>query len=255
MAETGYRGRFLWFDLMTISTKEAVAFYSKIAGWATELWQEDYTMWTNQGEPLGGVMDLPEGVRAAGAPPHWISHIGTPNVDATCDKVVELGGEVLRPPEDIPTVGRFAVLKDPHGAVFSGFTSSSSAPGHEGPPKTGEFSWHELATTDHASAFDFYHNLFDWEKMEPMDMGEMGTYQIFGRKGLPLGGMFNKTAEMPGPPNWLYYILVSNVETVAEEVKRLGGQVLNGPMDVPGGDKIAQCMDPHGALFAIHSKA
>jgi predicted enzyme related to lactoylglutathione lyase len=37
-------------------------------------------------------------------------------------------------------------------------------------------------------------------------------------------------------------------------VTQLGGQVLNGPMEVPGGDIIAQCMDPQGAAFALHSK-
>ncbi len=43
--------------------------------------------------------------------------------------------------------------------------------------------------------------------------------------------------------------------TTVARVKELGGQVLNGPMDVPGGDKIAQCMDPQGAVFALHSAA
>ena len=30
-----------------------------------------------------------------------------------------------------------------------------------------------------------------------------------------------------------------------------GGQVLNGPMEVPGGGWIVQCMDPQGAMFAL----
>jgi predicted enzyme related to lactoylglutathione lyase len=25
-----------------------------------------------------------------------------------------------------------------------------------------------------------------------------------------------------------------------------------GPMDIPGGDSIAQCLDPQGAAFALH---
>jgi hypothetical protein len=67
-----------------------------------------------------------------------------------------------------------------------------------------------------------------------------------------LGGMFNKTPEMPAPPHWLYYVRVDDVDRVAGEVPKAGGTVLNGPMDVPGGDRIAQCMDPQGAAFAIH---
>ena len=37
-------------------------------------------------------------------------------------KVAELGGRVLRPPQDIPTVGRFCVLQDPQGAVICAIT-------------------------------------------------------------------------------------------------------------------------------------
>jgi len=65
--------------------------------------------------------------------------------------------------------------------------------------------------------------------------------------------MFNKPPEMKMPPNWLQYIRVDSADRVADAVKANGGMVLNGPMDVPGGDRIAQCMDPQGAAFAIHS--
>ena len=86
-------------------------------------------------------------------------------------------------------------------------------------------------------------------------MGDGWIYQIYGRNNLPLGGMFNKPPEMEGPPTWLYYIKVDSVDNAVEQVKELGGQVLNGPMDVPGGDKIAQCLDPQGAVFALHSSS
>ncbi len=86
-------------------------------------------------------------------------------------------------------------------------------------------------------------------------MGPGGIYQIYGHKGAPLGGMFNKPDEMPGPPMWLYYVSVDDVNQSVEKVTALGGQVLNGPMEVPGGDLIAQCVDPQGALFALHSKS
>jgi predicted enzyme related to lactoylglutathione lyase len=119
----------------------------------------------------------------------------------------------------------------------------------------GEISWHELTTTDHAKAYDFYQKLFGWEKTSAMDMWEMGEYQMYGRGEETLGGMWTKPADLPMPPNWLYYIRVANVDDAAERIKTLGGQVLNGPMDVPGGDRIAQCMDPQGAAFAVHSRA
>ena len=38
-------------------------------------------------------------------------------------------------------------------------------------------------------------------------------------------------------------------------MKSARGALLNGPMDVPGGDQIAQFTDPHGAFFAGHALA
>lgn len=256
MSETEARGRFVWYDLMTSDPDAAVDFYGKVIGWGTAPWEGGplpYTMWTKGETPIGGVMEFPEDVKAAGVPPHWIAYIATPDVDATVARAKQLGGCVLHDSEDIPDVGRFAVLGDPQGAAFAVFTPKSEAPGHSGPPEPGNFSWHELATSDHQAAFDFYQQLFGWEKTDATDLGAMGVYQMYGLGGVPLGGMFNKPAEMPGPPAWLYYTTVDNVNQAVERVKKHGGQVLNGPMEVPGGDIVAQCMDPQGAPFAIHS--
>jgi hypothetical protein len=139
--------------------------------------------------------------------------------------------------------------------MFAVFTALGDAPGHEGPPNKGEFSWHELMTSDYQAAWDFYSKLFGWKVTSTMDMGPAGMYQMYGRDdGIPMGGMFNKPAEVQGPPAaWLYYAKVDDVNATVETVKKNGGQVLNGPMEVPGGDLIAQCMDPQGAMFAVHS--
>jgi hypothetical protein len=60
---------------------------------------------------------------------------------------------------------------------------------------------------------------------------------------------------MPGPPAWLYYTMVDDIDEAVERVRGSGGQVMNGPMEVPGGSMIAQCMDPQGAMFALHAAA
>ena len=250
------RGRFCWYDLMTPDPGAAEGFYKEIAGWGTDISQASempYTMFTNGGKPLGGVMQLPEEARAQGAPPHWLAYIAVPDVHETTAKAKALGAHTYVEPQEIPNVGSFAVLADPQGAVFAVFASAEEVPGHDEPPTKGEFSWHELATTDHEAAFDFYADLVGWQKTDAMDMGEMGIYQMYGAGSSTLGGMFNKPAEMPAPPHWLYYISVDDVNAAVEKVKALGGQILNGPMEVPGGDMIAQCMDPQGAAFALHS--
>jgi predicted enzyme related to lactoylglutathione lyase len=85
-------------------------------------------------------------------------------------------------------------------------------------------------------------------------MGGGWMYHMFGRGGRDLGGIFTKPAEMPGPPAWCHYIMVDGVDAAAERVKAAGGQIINGPMEVPGGDWIAQGIDPQGAMFAVHGK-
>lgn len=251
------KGRFVWYDLMTSDPEAAQSFYTKLIGWGTQAWDGPmpYTMWTNNDTPLGGVTTLPDEAKGAGTPPHWLGYILTPSVDETAAKAEQNQGKVLSPAQDIPTVGRFAILADPQGAVFAAFTPADGPSRDAGPPAIGEYSWHELNTSDHDNAWGFYETLFGWKKLDAMDMGEMGTYQMFTNGGgdAPLGGMFNKPKEMPGPPFWLYYARVDDVNASVDRVKELGGQVLNGPMEVPGGDHIAQCMDPQGAAFALHS--
>jgi predicted enzyme related to lactoylglutathione lyase len=108
----------------------------------------------------------------------------------------------------------------------------------------------------------FYSKIFGWEKVEEVDAGApVGKYLTFGAPGArrghgpnpPYGGMFTIPTGMPMPTGWTYYLRVSSVDGTADQVKSLGGTVINGPMDVPGGDRIAQCIDPQGATFAVHS--
>jgi predicted enzyme related to lactoylglutathione lyase len=250
------RGRFVWYELLTSDTDGAVEFYENVLGWGTEMWEgsgDPYQMWTTGHGSIGGVMPLPPEAREAGAPPHWMAYVATSEVDATAALAAEMGAKVLVPAMDIPDVGRFCVLQDPAGAVFSVFRPEGDAPGHEGPARVGEVSWHELMTDDQEEAFRFYSQLFGWEKGDAMDMGEMGVYQIFQRAGAPdpLGGMMNKPAEMPVAA-WLYYVRVGDLDATLERVEANGGAVLNGPMEVPGGDRVAQCQDPQGAHFAVH---
>jgi predicted enzyme related to lactoylglutathione lyase len=119
----------------------------------------------------------------------------------------------------------------------------------------GEASWIELMTTDAPAAMKFYQEVFGWQPTEAMDMGEMGTYQLFNRGPRMIGGMMNKPKEMAqAPAHWGIYFRVSDINAAAERVKANGGTILNGPMEVPGGDWILNAMDPQGAAFSLHAK-
>ena len=257
------RGRFVWYDLMTTDPDAAAEFYTKVAGWGTLAWpggeQEGggpYMMWTAGEEPIGGRSKLPEEALAQGASTHWLAYIAVPDAGAVAETAVELGGSILMPTTTMEDIGTFAVIRDPQGAVFAPYTPKEGAEGEVPQPGAGKISWHELATTDHAAAFVFYSTLFGWETRDIMDMGEGGPYHMFGpeaREEITFGGVYNKPATMPGPPHWLYYITVEDVPAALERVTEMGGTVLNGPMEVPGGDWVAQCMDPQGGAFALHA--
>jgi uncharacterized protein len=251
---TDAHGRFLWYELLTRDVDGAIAFYTRVIGWGTQQFENldlPYTMWTVGGMPLGGIMQIPPD--AGDAPPHWLAYIGTQDVDDTVRRARALGAAVYVEPRDIPDVGRFAVLADPQGAMFAVYKPGSD-PAEERDPSTGQFSWHELITTDYQAARRFYFDLFGWSTTEDLDMGPVGIYAMYGRHGRPYGGMFNKPADMPAPPHWLLYALVDDLDDAVRRTRDAGGQLLHGPMEVPGGDRIAQCLDPQGAVFAMHAK-
>jgi hypothetical protein len=249
---TSYRGHFLWHELLTSDPEAAKTFYRKVVGWTTAPWKDSsYTILMTDQTPNAGVMLMPAEVKAMGVPPHWATYIGTDDVDATVGQARTLGARVLKDPEDLPDVGRFAVVQDPQGAAFTVFTPSvPGVPTYPAP--IGGFSWNELATTDWEAAFAFYSALFGWRKGQGMDMGPMGIYQIFELNGVMLGGIFNKPPEIP-VSNWLPYARVKDTAAAAAAIKAAGGKVVNGPMDVPGGS-IVQGFDPQGALFAVHAE-
>ncbi|MGH7551157.1 MAG: VOC family protein [Gemmatimonadota bacterium] len=256
MAEKSPPGRFVWYELLTTDPQAAQSFYTDVIGWSTAPFEQSeipYTMWMNGEAPVGGVMALPQEACDQGAAPHWMAYVAVDDVDAIAKKAEKLGASLLVEPQDIPNVGRFAVLQDPQGAAIAIIRGEQEMP-PAGEPQVGQFSWHELATTDHETALAFYSELFGWSESEAVDMGEMGTYQMYNRGDRMLGGMFNKSDDMPGPPAWLYYTSVGDIDKTVEKVRANGGQVMNGPMEVPGGDMIAQCMDPQGAVFAVHAR-
>ncbi len=255
MSEENIRGRFVWHELMTTDTEAAKAFYTAIIGWGTKAWEGPvpYTLWMWGESQMGGLLELPKEARDMGTPPHWLSYIGTPDVDATTARARELGAKALMEPTDIPTIGRFAILQDLQGASFAVFTPSQAAK-PETAPGLGDFSWHELVTSDRQAAWDFYFDLFSWENPPEwnMDMGPDGVYQMFGRNGTMYGGVYTKAKT---PPAWLPYIRVEDVHSTSEKVKEHGGQIVVAPMEVPGGSWIAVGIDPQGASFAIHHAA
>jgi predicted enzyme related to lactoylglutathione lyase len=246
--------RFVWHDLMTSDVPAAVRFYTTLFGWTTKEMKGGpvpYTMISAGGRDIGGMAKLP----SPQAPTHWAGYLDVENVDAVCDKAVQMGGKLLMPPQDIPGGGRFAFLSDPQGAVMAPMRPSQPMPERKPNerPAVGTFCWDELMTSDVAAATKFYKTLFHWSATE-VDMGQMGTYTLFqrtpGEKGSNAAGMMKKPPEAP-VSFWLHYVEVGDVDASARKVKELGGQVHMQPMDIPNIGRFAVCADPMGASFAL----
>lgn len=256
MSDSSPRGRFVWHELMAAEPLTAARFYANVVGWRTEAWSQDpsYMFFTLDEVHKAGLFLQPHEERQAGIPPYWLTYIGIADVDETLRTAIGLGATNLHGPEDIPTIGRFAVLRDPQGATFAIFTpfNAGGGPAADRAPGLGEFSWHELATTDWEAALGFYRGLFGWEQVSSMDMPE-GPYVMFGVNGQMMGGIFTMPAGMAGGPNWLPYIKVSDSHAAAAAAQNAGGRIIHGPIEVPGGDWIAQGVDAQGAMFAVHS--
>jgi predicted enzyme related to lactoylglutathione lyase len=251
------QGKFVWYDLMTTDMAAAETFYSDVVGWEAKdagMPTSRYTIFSVTGRPVAGLTTIPDEVRARGGRPAWMGYIGVDDVDRAAEEITQKGGAVHKPATDIPGVGRFAVVADPQGAFFYLFKPSGGDQGEEPPMGTpGHVGWRELMTSDLDGAFAFYAAQFGFTKTEAMDMGPMGIYQLFATGGKEaVGGMMKRPPEVP-MSFWTFYFNVDGLDAAMERVKSGRGQVLNGPMEVPGGAWIAQCSDPQGAMFALVS--
>lgn len=246
-------GQFIWYELMTRDVQAAIAFYGTVIGWTARnsgIAGVDYWLWTAAGVEVGGLMAIPPEAAAAGMRPIWLGYIDVPAVDAAVADIVAAGGAVHMPAMDIADVGRMAMVADPQGAAFYVMTPCGAGECRSyAPGKPGHGGWHELHTQDGEAAFAFYSRQFGWAKSTAMDMGPMGTYQLFNAGGEAIGGMFNDAA-FPRPA-WVYYFNVDEITAARDRAAAAGGSIIVEPQEVPGNLWIIQGRDPQGALFAL----
>ncbi|MBQ4814558.1 VOC family protein [Pseudoalteromonas luteoviolacea] len=109
-----------WYELASQDSAKSEAFYCKLLGWqATHQAMEnmDYVIFSSDGKPVAGMLEMTD--EWQGIPPHWMLYFAVIDCAGIAKQAAELGGQVCVPPTDIPEVGRFAVITDPQGAVFS----------------------------------------------------------------------------------------------------------------------------------------
>lgn len=256
-------GSFIWYELMTTDPDGAAAFYGAIVGWKIAAHSDpnagggvDYRLIVrDDGGHAGGVLGLSPEMREGGARPCWLGYLYAPDVDATVAAIVADGGAVQMPATDLP-VGRIAMVTDPGGVPFYVMSPIPPADAPDGPSDVYDrnapqrVAWNELYAPDIDTARAFYARHFGFEYNDSMPMGEMGDYWFIDHGGQTIGAMMQKPPQVPAG-FWNYYIRVPGIAAATEQVKTLGGQVLQGPMEVPGGEWIVNGIDPQGAPFSL----
>jgi len=248
-------GRFIWYELMTPDVAAAKRFYAEVTGWTAQdmpMPGSTYTIFSAAGEGVGGVMELTSEHKSHGIPPNWTAYVAVDDCDAAAAKAKALGGSVMREPSEIPGVGRFAIIADPHGAVMAIMkpVPPQTPRVHRPRGTVGHGSWHELMAGDAEKDFAFYRSLFGWTETGRHEMGAMGVYHLFGNQDGTMGGIMTKPAQMPRAV-WGYYFENRDLDAAVARIKEGGGTVMMGPMEVPDGSFIVQASDPQGAVFSL----
>lgn len=255
-------GEHIWYELLTTDLVAAQRFYGDLLGWQfTDSGQNHYHVVTNHlgGEALAvaGAMTLTTEMQNGGAKPCWLGYIGVEDVDTSLKRLTAAGAAVLMPAWDIPDIGRMALLSDPQGIPFYIMRGASREPSLAfafDRPRIGHCAWNELVTPAPDAAWKFYSEEFHWEKDGEMDMGPMGKYEFIRHRPASGGGVIG--AVMPKPDaipqgQWNYYFRVADIDIAIDRIKAGGGQLLNGPDEIPGGEYSLQALDPQGACFAL----
>jgi uncharacterized protein len=261
---TSDHGSFVWYELMTPDAAGAKAFYDAVLGWNIDAQPTpgpvEYRMiGRSDGGNAGGVLRLTDEMKQHGARPTWLGYVAVDDVDASVSSIEQAGGKVLMPANDIPDVGRIAMVADPQGAPI--YVMKPIPPTDKPEGKSDVFSpdavqrcaWNELSTSDAVAAIDFYTRQFGWEKGDAMPMGDKGDYRFINRHGQMIGAIFPSAAgtNPDEHPHWRYYFRVPSIAAAKSAAEQGGGTIVHGPMEVPGGDYIVIGTDPQGAQFAL----
>lgn len=255
-------GGFIWYELMTTDADAAAAFYGAVVGWTVrkdapdQANGMDYRMIVrSDGGFNGGILALTGEMREQSARACWLGYIHVANVDKAIDAIVADGGKLHMPKMTIE-VGSIAMVTDPQGAPF--YIMAPVPPADRPDAKSDVFApmdaqhvrWNELMTSDPDAAVAFYRKHFGWDQEGAMDMGEMGQYRFIQHGGVGIGAIMRKPAQAP-VSMWNHYIGVDDIDRAIAAISAGGGQVVHGPMEIPGGEFALNGVDPQGAAFGL----
>lgn len=244
---TTLQGSWIWYELVTPDTGAAKAFYKTIVpGWSLQSGSAEtnsYGFISNaDGGMTGGLLELTDAMCEHGAQPCWLGYIGVDDCDAAVAAVEAAGGKCLMPAHDVPMAGRIAMVAN--NCCGSPFYVMTPTPQHGGGESTafaqntvGRCGWNEMLAGNQATAIAFIPacsagpclNRWTWGRWAHMNSSTM------------MASVSSAIMQVPeeAPKGWSYF-RVPSISAANEAIPANGGQVVNGPMEVPGGNWIVQ---------------
>lgn len=244
-----------WVDLQTTDQAGAKAFYTALFGWS----YDDRPMGPDavystailKDQMVAAIAPMPPGA-PDGMPPMWNTYIAVDDIDASVQKVVPAGGQVLMPPADIGESGRMAFVMDPSGAAV-GLWQANKHIGAGLVNETGTVIWNELLTTNPDAALPFYDAVLGITYAS-MEMAPGQTYLVLKAGDSDVGGCMQPP--MPGvPSHWHVYFAVDDADATAALATEAGGSLVAEPFDIPTVGRCAVISDPQGAMFSVLTPA
>lgn len=240
-----------WADITLSELDAGRSFYGELLGWEFQAPVAEfggYTEATSGGKAVAGLSPQPPGQE--GGPAAWVVYFASSDARETATKVRQHGGYVLQGPMRVGDQGTMLLAKDPGGATF-GVWQAGEHPGFGVVDEPGAYCWAEVVTREPEAADAFYPSVFPVRAQRMADPAEF-DYVVWSVGERPVAGRFAmpESTSAQVPSHMLVNFVVRDCDQAVATVARLGGRVIDGPMDSPFG-RFAVVTDQEGARFAV----
>jgi predicted enzyme related to lactoylglutathione lyase len=221
------------------------AFYASVFGWQLHpLGGELTAAVARSGPTITLRADTPEGFQG------MVPFLGTADVAATLERVVQGGGAIERAPWQAPMAGTLARFTDPAGTVYGltsalppGATPRIPPPFGDAPaPPEGSVCSLEMHAGDLDAAGRFFGDTFGWATQAMMP-----AFLSFDPGG-GIGGVFQSHTPATRAVAYLY---AADVAATLAAIDAAGGQRMGDAMAMPGMATFGYFTDPSGTTMGL----
>ncbi|MBZ4014391.1 VOC family protein [Streptomyces purpurogeneiscleroticus] len=239
----------IWIDASFPDLEAAKTFYGEVLGWTFGESSAEYGNYTQAFSDGKAVAGLAPKMPGQDWPTAWCLYFASADLQATSNKIRDLGGRIVIDPMAVGDFGHMTVATDPAGVTFALWQPGT----HQGFEKQGEpgsYCWAEITTREAEQADAFFPALFSYATKKMQDEAiDFKLYQLGEDTTL---GRMKMTEDFPaGLPSHINpYFAVDDCDEAIAKITKLGGQVHFGPHDSPFG-RFAAVSDQQGAGFSV----